>query len=319
MPTPAPLVRKQTIKQAKAAYKSKGQPLLSDREQRQLQRAVELERRAWHNKEQEKRKAGALRKRQEKERREKEELAKVQMGTQRRCDRFGYKSSQMHLGAFFGKPRNALAQKENLEQEEETFGDDGVDDESLLEVLESPKGAENTRVVATHPHPHAKSDGGVTNAVMAGNAPTLQRSKTEPSHILAEDLNSFWDELGSSTQIARELDDPLQPSAKVCSASFSSGDFDITAEEIEETMSHKIETKSQTDRKLMPPPILPLKPKSATTTPYRNYKNVTKSIDTRDERPTPSSIVPPPGVAFTTAELESFVDDDLQLTQAIPG
>ena len=101
---PAPLPnRPQTIKQAKAAYKSRGQPSLTEKEKRQLDCAIELDRRAWRSKEADKRKAEAAKKRLENEQKQKEELERLRLGSQRRCDRFGYKSSQMHLGAFLNK------------------------------------------------------------------------------------------------------------------------------------------------------------------------------------------------------------------------
>ncbi|KAI7380127.1 hypothetical protein KC328_g12956, partial [Hortaea werneckii] len=84
MPKPqsGPVVQRQTIKQAKAAYKSRAQQPLSDAEKKQLERSIELDRRAWRTKEQERKKAEALKKRQEKERREKDDHERTMLGTQ---------------------------------------------------------------------------------------------------------------------------------------------------------------------------------------------------------------------------------------------
>ena len=296
MPAPSLPARPQTIKQAKAAFKARSRPSLTEREQRQLERSVELDRRAWRARENEKKKAEATKKRAEKEKRDLEARAKVQMGSQRRCDRFGYKSSQMHLGAFLNKTgvENGV-QKENMEDmseasEEDDFEDVGVDDETLLEALDGTKGAETAAI--TPIQAHARSDG-VPHTTQDHQDANLRRSSTEPSISVTEELDSFWDELDSSTQIARDLDsnelNQAEQKPVPQARSFTSDDFDLTVEDLEELHSTpSLQKKLDEARKLMPPPPLPAK--------HTSYS-----------------------IEFTMSELERFVDDDLQLTQAEPG
>jgi hypothetical protein len=66
----------QTLKQAKTAYKRKHGPGLTSREQRQLQRAVELERRAERIRAQDQRRKAAAKLKQEREAKEREERRK---------------------------------------------------------------------------------------------------------------------------------------------------------------------------------------------------------------------------------------------------
>ena len=149
--------------------------------------------------------------------------------------------------------------KENLsildeESEDDDFGDDGVDDETLLKAL--------NETTTAQPFP------------------------------AAEELDFFWDELDTSTQIARDIssNETSRSESKTTSQarSFTSNDFDLTAEDIEELHSTpSFQEKHEEDKKLMPPPLLPAK--------HTNF-------DT----------------SFTLSELERYVDDDLQLTQAGP-
>lgn len=263
---------------------------------------MELDRRAWRAKEAEKRKAEAAKKRSEKE---KEQRTKVQLASQRMCDKFGYKSSQMHLGVFLNKPglvRNGDDLKENLgigilDGDDEDFGDSDMDDETLLGVLDGT--SEGTVRASALQCAAAQSQDTTVSTTIA----TASQKSTKFAQIsTTDDFASFFDDFGSSTQIARELDAvepaeqmPITQSvtlvATVTADDFD--DFDLTAEDLEELdPSPSKENKALEDRKLMPPPPLPSK------------------------RASPSI---PLDTGFTISELEQFVDDELQLTQADPG
>jgi len=306
MPAQAPPARAQTIKQAKAAFKDRGKPALSDREKKQLERSIELDRRAWRTRETEKRKAEAAKKKAEKDKNDREDRLKAQLGSQRRFDKFGYKSNQMHLGAFLGVNRTTnTMSEENTESTTEpstgdsfgdSFGDSGLDDETLLDALEDLKAAEANTPTVNIPASHTN-----TNADEMMDAPD---SKTAPQNHQCtskrEDLVFFFDELGTSTQIARELTvdesavEAAQHSAAIKALSFSSGDFDLTMEDIEEMEAAAVSSKAAIDRQLMPPPRLPIKPpkpRAPTTT----------------------------GQDITLQDLEDLADHDIQLTQAMPG
>ncbi|KAK5128657.1 hypothetical protein LTR08_003929 [Meristemomyces frigidus] len=245
---PGAVTRCQTLKQAKAAFQARGRPALSLREQRQLERAAELELRAWRSKEQEKRKAEAGKRRGERERAARQELVMRGLGTQRRRDRFGYRSSQFHLGAFFGVGGGGkgggcgrvmdgggvdgevvdgevvdgeVVDGEVVDGEvvdgkvgvEEEFGECEVDDEMLLDALDDATmlHASHSPDKASTRQPGAMSDSAFPSTPQSAITP-LQRSTTAPPRIAEHDpLAAFWAELDSSTQIARELLSPQPP------------------------------------------------------------------------------------------------------------
>ncbi|KAK3676761.1 hypothetical protein LTR78_003538 [Recurvomyces mirabilis] len=320
MPPPQqPVARKATIKKAKADFKSRGQPTISTSERKQLLRDVELDRRAWGIEQREKKKAeSTLRKKQERERREKDDRARVQMGTQMRCDRFGYKSSQFHLGKFFGAAAGMTEQEGEISvaavmveevEEEDMFGDDGVDDDTLLEALGAP---------------HLRLDAGESESKHAEGESI--RSVDEPSpqavSVFADNSSSnddmmldFWNELGSSTQIARELADD-DPEPKYQPKAYQTPFPRPEAVNRKERGTVDVVLASRSDshifaRELMPPPPLPSKV-ARPNLPIRGLQ----------ARQKPPAMEHPPTVAvsgFTMSELEDFVDDDLQLTQVAPG
>ena len=366
----------QTLKAAKAAYAKRGRPTLSTREQKQLNRSVELEERAKKSRDQAKRRADAIAKRQVEERRQKAmEDEASRLATQRRCDRFGFKESQTHLGAFLGVKRVGKDQ----EEEEEEFGE-AVDDEALLDALEMPaaEGPAGSVVDASEmfrmpvlPALHVVEVG--PRAVPLAPSPQL-------------DVNDVWDDydLGSSTQIARELDS--EPACKPASErieaekrndSFDAGEFNLTVDEMEELDAPpRPQSRDALDRKLMPPPMLPSKSTKSTSSSALsgtvNSRANVLSIDLElydtdwllDDAdliddpqiwsfplsskkpiwpPVQSIQIPKPAMpqtfvsnvstmvmptpmqyirqatGFTLSELEGFMDDDLQLTQAQPG
>ncbi|KAK0281302.1 hypothetical protein LTR91_011619 [Friedmanniomyces endolithicus] len=336
----SPLVTKSTIKQAKADFKARGRPTLSSLEQRQLERSIQLDRRAWGTKEREKRKAEATRKRTieagRKEQGEREGKAPRGEDGRRRCDRFGYLSSQLHLGAFLGagiqiQPRNEATEHaekvgENAEdrmEEEESFGDSGVDDETLINALASPKanksdGSEQTRA----------------DSAVSVSAPFLaavpQHLAAEPPRTTTDEPSDFWDELDSSTQIARELasEEPAKPPK-----SFSHRPAIRTATILPPgvTLASRGAGKAppkwapaiERDRVLMPPPMMrpPQRPPRSSRQP-RLLRPPFESQETGRPLVRAVGSIPKPAANltfFTKWELEAFVDEDLQLTQALPG
>ncbi|KAK5165837.1 uncharacterized protein LTR77_008760 [Saxophila tyrrhenica] len=292
----APAARAQTIKQAKAAFKKRGRPSLSEREKKQLERSIELDRRAWRVRESEKRRSEAVKKKAEKDKKDKEASLKAQLGSQRRFDRFGYKSSQMHLGAFLHGNRTASTTTKshmNLTTEvtaDDSFGDSGLDDETLLDALESAKAAQ-TSEQPSRASPAPEDLDHIRLTTLAVKVPQTTQVQAAP-----DDLAYFFDELGSSTQIARELtaDEPGEKTTTK-SLSFSSDDFGLTMDDIEEMESAEKHTKAEQDRKLMPPPsFIPTKA-------------------------TKSSVPAPMSHDFSQEDLECLADYDIQLTQAEPG
>ncbi|RMZ15811.1 hypothetical protein D0860_01424 [Hortaea werneckii] len=413
MPKPqsGPVVQRQTIKQAKAAYKSRAQQPLSDVEKKQLERSIELDRRAWRTKEQERKKAEALKKRQEKERREKDDLERTMLGTQVRRDRFGFRGSQMHLGAFFGghggkgkgmetAKRLEKANEPGCTEQAASDDLDALDDESLLGAMEvSPTIARSEASVPRQ---------GPFDAARLPQHGKPSSVQSEPTRTMQEDLDDFENELGSSSQIARELNcEETNVAREPRNASFSSADFDLTAEDLEEledysgklsdettagkddlgdqnkrrspSSSQGVSTHSNADTphlaavtktaiddsKLMPPPPMPsrivaahgnkrsqTKPDLRSAIPSSSKANDCASLSetfprarsaTATQTPLPGSLTckrPEPARSlpsakvpsthetgfkqkncneFTIGELEDFVDDDLILTQLVPG
>lgn len=318
-----PSVRKATIKQAKASFKSRNNCPITDQEKRQLQRGIELDRRARWTKEKEKRKTEAQKEKAEKDKSQKHSVV---LSTQRVGDRFGFKSSQRHLGAFFGggakaerageqvEPHGKIGDEIEVAQEDvdDGFGGNELDDDSLLEAFDSPQ-------VVVSPSDTTKS------ARDPFSKPPSPSKKVKASPIKAtpltpptpeDDLSWFEDDLASSTQIARDLDTPETSPVEenkedVCTASFGSGDFDLAPEEIDMLDPPK-PTEAEQDRMTMPPPPMPNSRARA-----QQIDGVKAPHDHSNAAVPASPTVSDPG--FSLSQLESFVDDDLQLTQVVLG
>lgn len=298
MPAAPVLHRPQTLKQARAAYRASTNGAVSEAERKRLDRLVELDRRAWRAKETEKRRAEALKKKAEKDDKER---SNVHLATQRKCDKFGYRSSQMHLGAFFGRPgvatNGARTAGDGFESfvEDEEFGDEDLGDHVLLDALDT----EGSKLLAHAPT--SASDGRPSSGIPR-KAPEQARHKPAVS---SDDLLEFHD-FGSSTQVARELDiempgkreatdRPIRTTSSCSNGEF--GSFDLTDDDLEELdesvdlrpTGPQLKTVTE-DRTLMPPPPLPPPP-------------IAKVLPVRLQS------------GFTVAELEYFIDDDIQLTQ----
>ena len=298
MPTTPVLHRPQTLRQARAAYKASTNGAVSEAERKRLDRLVELDRRAWRAKETEKRRLELAKKKAEKGEKER---TNVYLATQRKCDKFGYKSSQMHLGAFFGNTgmtesaTKHVGDRAETWEDDEEFGDEALDDQVLLEALNK----DDSRLPAYAPAPF-------------GNRHTPAETPLKPpeqfqhtASVSADDLLELQD-FGSSTQGARELDTEMLPKREATNkpirttSSCSTGEFgtfELDDEDLEELdefgdqapVEQKLRTITE-DSILMPPPPLP-PPPIASASPVRLQSG------------------------FTVAELEYFIDDDIQLTQ----
>lgn len=371
-----------TIKQAKEAFKKRHDNPLTDKEQKQLQRSIALEQRAWGLREREKNRQDAVKKRTE---RDKKQKAEERLGTQRKLDRHGFASSQFHLGAFFGKSGRreggVRAGRDDLGAgSAEATGQDGppgcsnldgaddfddVDDESLLEALRSPEsarvaGLQPDRTMPPPPKPalskpqqpepvalraetHTEPSPLRRNTSMPRPPPPKpaashqpQASKPTVQIAPSTDTSGFddigWDFLDSSTQIARELSmessltaqppEPQQPAAppRPATGSFSSGSFDFTEEDLEEldpTPRMKAtaiaEVANAEDRWKMPPPPPFMSARSMLPTPGEMKKGEVSAPSAKEW------INGHSGTHFTMTQLESFVEDDLQLTQVATG
>lgn len=334
-----------TIKQAKAAYKNRTEQPLTEREQKQLERAVQLDRRAWGIREREKNKLDLAKKRAAQEKAQKEEERKI--GTQRRNDKFGFKSSQYHLGAFFRKPGAAPLPKvmegnidavqsgvkdkavepvteHRSDQDEDEFED--VDDETLLEALQSP---EVTRAVMTHSDSQIKPDIKMPPPPRPAFLPTPRGAPLQTPAQAEQDFE-WHDFLESSTQIARDIGKEKSASHEQApkvkgtkealrTGSFSSGSFELTEDDIEqldptpcirkENWKGAEPNKAATERMEMPPPPIPLK-KRGPQQMAENSKCASRSTNLVEP------IHKPDDLGFSLSQLEDFMEDDLQLTQA---
>lgn len=318
------MVKAQTIKQAKAAFKARNSIPSSDREKRQMQRSIELDNRAWRNKEQEKRRTEAAVKRKAKEVADREDLLRSALGTQRQKDKFGYQSSQFHLKAFFKacSPLGAadtIRPVEDDEDDDDLFDADLMDDESLLEALDPPIVAAQGEIRSQPP-----PDG------LDATAALHPKAQLKPFPSGEEDFSSFLDELGSSTQIERELQSECRraDSKTICTSSFGSigSDFDLTVEDMEPPevveAPAQASTKLEDDRRLMPPPaLLPTTAKSPclmVAPPTKKLIAHSGVFERRTSFPISCKPVPAFDSGFTMSQLETFVDDDLHLTQVSP-
>jgi hypothetical protein len=319
---------KQTLKQAKAAFKARGSTLVTDTEKRQLERGAVLLQRAERIKEAETRKKELKKKSVQDTRATRACL----LGTQRINDKFGYRRSQFHLGAFL-KPKPAVPAAAPLAdvQEEgslpEPWEDDSVDDDTLLDLAgESPV----TTVKAPSVRPPSQQTPSKTHGYV--NNQLVSPSTT--------DEFGSWDDLfDRSSQITRDLSTPQKPTHVLPATrsfdripSFTSGDFDLSADDLEEldwsaenlcndnplpqaleqankngdmrswlseNNIKKEETGHDMDRKLMPPP--PMIPKKLT--PPTRIDSAVRTI------------VPPHGISL--ADLEGLAAEEIQLTQSV--
>jgi hypothetical protein len=320
---------KQTLKQAKAAFKARGSTTVTDTEKRQLERGAVLLQRAERIKEAETRRKEVLKK---KSLQDTKTTKACSLSTQRVNDKFGYQRSQFHLGAFL-KPKAAVPAAAPLPDEQEQrsspepWEDDGVDDDTLLDLAgESP-------VTSIKPPPVR---------VPSQQTPSKTHGRVKNPLISSPTTDEFgnWDDLFErSSQITRDLSTPQKPTHISPATrsidripSFTSADFDLSADDLEEldwpvdnlpnsnpprqtlhqvnkngNIRHWLNGKStkneekghDIDRRLMPPP--PTIPKKC-------------SPPTRIDCAARTS-VPPHGISL--ADLEHLAAEEIQLSQAV--
>lgn len=352
-----------TVKEAKAAYKTRRPPELTEREKRE----AELERRAWVARQREKHRLETTKKRADKEKKQREADRAARLGSQRRCDKYGYQSSQFHLGAFFGRaaesdlPEQRSGAARSVVKDTKDSFDEDMDDETLLEALrpaEACIGGTAESAVTALEHP-----AGGSGPNMLPPPRPLQRHDVAQTPVavgVGQDTASMWEGfLDSSTQIAWELSSECVPgrinvasrhsmpdSAKAISGSSpskpatdasesnehseapsevrathsfdSSHSFDLTAEEWEEldptesTPAAPSKLELLEERGITPPPTILSRRTVLVQSSYR-----AKPTGTRDELQgsKPASLA---DSGLSLSQLETFIDDDLVLTQVDP-
>jgi hypothetical protein len=308
---------KQTLKQAKAAFKARGgSSFVSEGEKRKLERGAVLLQRAERIREQEQRRKEGLEKKKKKKKREEEEASSTKsrsclLGTQRVNDKFGYQRSQFHLGAFL-KPKGP-GPVSVQDDEDEPWDHDAVDDDTLLDMAgESPVTAKTHANLydlqhTNHDLKHANHDLKYTNHDLKHAFPTVT------------DEHGSWEKfLDQNSQIARELSSttskptptPLHSSTRI--PSFTSADFDLSVDDLEELdwvdadstcfkpalsnmqreswkldeQDNRAVSEADLARKMMPPPSIPSKRLPAS-----------------------------PSHGITLADLESLAGEEIQLSQ----
>jgi hypothetical protein len=317
---------KQTLKQAKAAFKARGSTTVTDTEKRQLERGAVLLQRAERIKEAETRRKEVLKK---KSLQDTKTTKACSLSTQRVNDKFGYQRSQFHLGAFL-KPKAAVPAAADVKEEgtsPEPWEDDGVDDDTLLDLAgESPV----TSIIPPSVRPPSQQTPSKTHGRV--KHPLISPSTT--------DEFGSWDDLFErSSQITRDLSTPQKPTHISPATrsfdripSFTSADFDLSADDLEELdwsadnlgnsnpapqaphqvtkngnkrnwldgKSTKNEEKGHDiDRRLMPPPhTIPKKCSPPTRIDYATRTSV-----------------PPHGISL--ADLEHLAAEEIQLSQTV--
>lgn len=211
-----------------------------------------------------------------------------------------------------------------LKRDEYEYED--VDDESLLEALQTPEVA---RLNTPQSNVQARPDFSMPPPPRPAFAQPI--SKPPPKSCAQQEVDLEWsDFLESSTQIAREIGSETSttrmtpahaPAAKETprTGSFSSGSFEFTEDDIEQldptpralatNEPGPKQTKAVDERIQMPPPPLPTKQCAQ----RRDKEGVERDLDpTRSVK----TVHAQDDMEFSMTQLDSFVEDDLQLTQA---
>lgn len=273
----APAARRaQTSKQAKAAYKARGgSSYVSEAERKQLARGAELLRRAERLKLQEERRKEWMRKKEADEERVKR--GKAPLGEENVLDKFGYQSSQFHLGKFFQLGGAKARVVEEVQKEEEDISSAGlsVDTASPSLDYDTDTASETDLSVFLDSSTQLARDLDET-AVIALPTTTTVHVATRANPSLSFSSFGSGDDLFDATTVS-ELDKVAAVAAPTCGPS-----------------AEKHSTASN-DRAAMPPPARPVM---------------------RDERPVPQmNLNELRRYGIRNADLEWVADCDVQLSQ----
>nr|POE62963.1 hypothetical protein CFP56_03866 [Quercus suber] len=320
------MVKAQTIKQAKAAFKARNYNPLSDRLERQIERSIELDNRARRSKEQEKRKAEAIARRKEKERHAREEQKCASVSEQRSCDKYGYESSQYHLEAFFptgktGFPGHIISRQVQgcNNQGDYAINEELKGDDSFDLIQDSVAMPVPPKLMLSCP----KSDQVSVESFYTSFGLTKKATRV----LTDQDENdaTLVREHGSKTHNVKEPQrcDSTMDSSNGCKVSFGSvdSDFDLTVEDVEALEASLCLRRDENDSGLMRPPDLLAKSATASRLqmpPVANKLEVDSGILELKDVPHQIERTFTDKIGFTMSQLESYVDDDLQLTQTTP-
>nr|POF04847.1 hypothetical protein CFP56_75878 [Quercus suber] len=321
------MVKAQTIKQAKAAFKARNYNPLSDRLKRQIERSIELDNRARRSKEQEKRKAEAIARRKEKERHAREEQKCASVSEQRSCDKYGYESSQYHLEAFFptgktGCPGHTISRQVQgcNNQGDYAINEELIGDDSFDLIQDSVAMPVPPKLMLSCP----KSDQVSVESFYTSFG--LTKKATRVLTDQDENRATLVREHGSKTHNVKEPQrcDPTMDSSNGCKVSFGSvdSDFGLTVEDVEALEASLCLRRDENDSGLMRPPDLPAKSATASRLqmpPVVNKLEVDSGILELKDVPHQIERTFTDKIGFTMSQLESYVDDDLQLTQTTPS
>lgn len=284
----------QTTKQAKAAHKARNRVGISETQRKQLERDSLLHRRAWASKERDKGHDVAAQNRAEKLQREQAALSDAaRFGTQRRLDKFGHKSSQFHLNAFF---HHGTSVGRHVPSRDEAFDAD-FDEDAVLALLKTPAGCTD------------KSTDVCSTAAVIKTVDCLAAEET--CKFEHHDMEDMWQEFDSSTQIARDLNNGgVQDDSRVSRASSNTSaasdsdlfeqnitSFDMTEIPLDEARVARSATV------LMPPPKV--RPDATESNIARSTQcSFGHTVNPADTTHT-----------FSATQLETYLDEDLVLTQ----
>ena len=313
----------QTIKQAKATFKARGRPSVSEREKKQIERAAELEQRAERIREFERRKATLAKRKAEKEKKEKEEKEQQRLGSQRRCDRFGRKSSQFHLRAFLQPVQELRIDDGPSTAEEDKFHDDGVDDEMLLNALCQPT------ALPRKTYQPAEYSGSTASLMLPPPPPPPPRNAVFPQVSFEScprgddfDVSNFWDQIASSTQIAKELEHEETGTHGNSPSSFGSGSLDLTADDFERLDRSPPAISALEQQKLISASVSRtrslVRNSAMQASPIGGVESVKPKVAINSCSRSSSSAIPQ-DFGYTLSQLEGLVDNEIQLTQASCG
>ncbi|KAF2151740.1 hypothetical protein K461DRAFT_156213 [Myriangium duriaei CBS 260.36] len=242
--------RIQTSKQAKAAFKARGSTFVSATERKQLARGAELLRRAERIKDQEEKKKQWQKRKNEEQIKGQEDTKPL--GSQRIHDKFGYQSSQFHLGKFFSA---ACAAKRSNNNE--------TNDETVDE-------AEDAAPLRADTPPSSTVDQPADQTIEPQTSPVDLSVFLDSSTQLTRDLNSSPTDTILPTQFSTAIEQPISPlqrksPQKVLSVSFPSfssedGLFDdTTLMELDRAAEQEIELRrSQSPTKQLATSPMPL-------------------------------------------------------------